>query len=624
MKVVIFCGGRGSSEIIKGFLGTDTIDLTLAINGYDDGKSTGRIRDFLGTSLGPSDFRKNISTVLEVGKPSWHSTISEFLEHRIQTRSELDEFLNQLDLQVDVAHFSRITKEAPAAVCAFLHSCLSEFLEFEKSVSSDFDFADCAMGNLVFAGSFLKADQNFNKSLDNVVKALSLPCDILNVTDGQNAYLNGITDDGLIITDEGDLVENRQKKIITDVVFSQKKISPNRLISLDEFHNQYVAVEPLINPRLASALHQAEVIIYGPGTQFSSLIPSYKTKGVPKSLFQSSGIKCLLLNLDEDNDLIGKSGDELLSDIDTHLSFENSGDNINWILVDKEFGNKRFQIKSAPFSLKHKIFKSHCSIDGQNHDRNLVVSSILNIAGTFLSHDITADDKFFSIVMPTLDEGERLDRAIEAIETSKDLNELDIRFEIIISDGANDQKLKEKIAALPAHITHIEGHPNKRGQSIINGIKKAKGNRIAIFPSDMEYSASDLASLIKEFNSNKYGLLIGNRSHNVTKQFEIEARRSFLSIFGGVLASAMLFVSDRLYVADVFSTLKVFSKRYAAPEDMKRLGVDFEVELIRLVSNNRALVAEFPVAYEARTYDEGKKTKMVDGLRLLAYVLFKG
>ena len=46
MKVVIFCGGRGSSEIIKGFLGTDTIDLTLAINGYDDGKSTGRIEIF--------------------------------------------------------------------------------------------------------------------------------------------------------------------------------------------------------------------------------------------------------------------------------------------------------------------------------------------------------------------------------------------------------------------------------------------------------------------------------------------------------------------------------------------------------------------------------------------------
>ena len=289
-----------------------------------------------------------------------------------------------------------------------------------------------------------------------------------------------------------------------------------------------------------------------------------------------------------------------------------------WLTKNLEI--KRFQIKSAPFSLKHKIFKSHCSIDGQNHDRNLVVSSILNIAGTFLSHDITADDKFFSIVMPTLDEGERLDRAIEAIETSKDLNELDIRFEIIISDGANDQKLKEKIAALPAHITHIEGHPNKRGQSIINGIKKAKGNRIAIFPS-MEYSASDLASLIKEFNSNKYGLLIGNRSHNVTKQFEIEARRSFLSIFGGVLASAMLFVSDRLYVADVFSTLKVFSKRYAAPEDMKA-RVDFEVELIRLVSNNRVR-SRISRAYEARS-DEGKKTKMVDGLRLLAYVLFKG
>ena len=33
----------------------------MAINGYDDGASTGEVRRFLGDSLGPSDFRKNAS-----------------------------------------------------------------------------------------------------------------------------------------------------------------------------------------------------------------------------------------------------------------------------------------------------------------------------------------------------------------------------------------------------------------------------------------------------------------------------------------------------------------------------------------------------------------------------------
>ena len=37
------------------------IRVTLAVNGYDDGASTGEVRRFLGDALGPSDFRKNAS-----------------------------------------------------------------------------------------------------------------------------------------------------------------------------------------------------------------------------------------------------------------------------------------------------------------------------------------------------------------------------------------------------------------------------------------------------------------------------------------------------------------------------------------------------------------------------------
>src|SRR4051812_33893713 len=59
LKIVIFSGGRGSSVLSKELLRDSRISLTLAINGYDDGLSTGEVRRFLGEALGPSDFRKN-------------------------------------------------------------------------------------------------------------------------------------------------------------------------------------------------------------------------------------------------------------------------------------------------------------------------------------------------------------------------------------------------------------------------------------------------------------------------------------------------------------------------------------------------------------------------------------
>src|ERR1043165_4028185 len=61
VRVVLFSGGRGSGVLSKQLVKHPQIQLTLAINGYDDGASTGEVRRFLGDSLGPSDFRKNAS-----------------------------------------------------------------------------------------------------------------------------------------------------------------------------------------------------------------------------------------------------------------------------------------------------------------------------------------------------------------------------------------------------------------------------------------------------------------------------------------------------------------------------------------------------------------------------------
>ena len=64
IDVVLFSGGSGTQSITEALLAHPQIHLHILINAYDDGLSTGRLRQASIATLGPSDVRKNISRLM--------------------------------------------------------------------------------------------------------------------------------------------------------------------------------------------------------------------------------------------------------------------------------------------------------------------------------------------------------------------------------------------------------------------------------------------------------------------------------------------------------------------------------------------------------------------------------
>src|ERR1700691_3443547 len=64
LRVVMFSGGSGTKSIASFLLRHPQVDLTVVVNCYDDGHSTGRLRRFIPGMLGPSDIRKNIARMM--------------------------------------------------------------------------------------------------------------------------------------------------------------------------------------------------------------------------------------------------------------------------------------------------------------------------------------------------------------------------------------------------------------------------------------------------------------------------------------------------------------------------------------------------------------------------------
>ena len=68
INISIFTGGSGNVELINSLAQLQkklkNLKINLLINGYDNGKSTGFLRDLFPGLLGPSDFRKNCSNLI--------------------------------------------------------------------------------------------------------------------------------------------------------------------------------------------------------------------------------------------------------------------------------------------------------------------------------------------------------------------------------------------------------------------------------------------------------------------------------------------------------------------------------------------------------------------------------
>src|SRR5207244_10486988 len=68
-----------------------------------------------------------------------------------------------------------------------------------------------------------------------------------------------------------------------------------------------------LNPRFAATLAEADLIIYAPGTQHSSLFPSYLTPGMSDAIARNlRAIKLLLTNIQTDAEIAGSSAVDII------------------------------------------------------------------------------------------------------------------------------------------------------------------------------------------------------------------------------------------------------------------------------------------------------------------------
>ncbi len=286
LNVVILNGGRGAATLIPELLGRQGVQVTSIVNAYDDGKSTGEIRRFFGM-LGPSDLRKVQELMLPPGDPDAPAHLHWF-RYRYPAGADRAAVLAGLgDFAAgrsdDLAGATSANRAVTQGLRAFVAAFLRGLDLIEPVMDEAFGFDDCSVMNCIYAGAFLVHGRNMEDACLALDRLFGLRGTVL-PTSIENKQLVALRENGEMLYSEAEVVELRSNVRIERVYLLDRPLTRARFDGLAtadkraylELHHCFVGVSPGVE----RALRAADLIIYAPGTQHSSLYPTYLATGL--------------------------------------------------------------------------------------------------------------------------------------------------------------------------------------------------------------------------------------------------------------------------------------------------------------------------------------------------------
>jgi 2-phospho-L-lactate transferase/gluconeogenesis factor (CofD/UPF0052 family) len=654
-NICLFSGGRGASTIISALVNIEEIHLTVLLNAYDDGLSTGLLRKLVPGMLGPSDVRKTFTTVLKSSNKRGNPLLANLLEYRIG-ESDLrgakwdpsmlggspENFWNGshfLEYYFDNLPGKVSRKLREWTLSAF--ECIYEKVG-EQAIRQS--ILDMAYGNILFTGSFIENKSDFNSAVAAWSSLFDLDVSILNITEGEHRVLVGLKENGNVLVNEASIVSKHstsgkiQRLYLLDDYLLPVQINDLEALSIESAELLLLQLEnlPIISSEAKEAILRSNMIVYGPGTQHSSLLPSYMTLGVGESIASNiNAEKVFISNIGLDHDILHENHESLMENLVSYMNIGYSREpylDKNQLITrsiissnsDLNFDLSKFESSNESH---HEISIARWGSDNYTHDGKRVARLLLTIAamdsGLFQQESLCS----ISIVIPVLDEISTLPAVLDEIVTFDWLGEGYVP-QIIAVDGGSTDGSWEYMRGVNGIIAIKNDKFFGRGASIQSGLSIAKGDIVVTFPADNEYSVRAILTVANNLKGRGLGIVFGSRSTlcidtdvRLREVYGGRTREYFLSKWGGFLLSSISAIKYRRWISDPLTSIKGFIGMEKMNLSMEGHSLDWDTRIIIDSWVNQIPILEVAVEYSPRNRSQGKKTSVYSGLRALTQLL---
>ena len=648
----MFSGGRGSSSISRSLVRNPHVELTNIINAYDDGLSTGRLRHFIPGYLGPSDVRKNITTLMPTRERELVS-LRALLEYRFPETLPQEQIERTLCIMRDAGevdsedlreHWLALSMGRAAVIRRQLAAFIDVY-ERRKAEGTVLGLQDASLGNLVMTGDYLLQGESFNAMIKSFADLCEVRGRVINVTSGENLFLVGLKEDGTLLDSEAKVVgpQNRAKVkglYLLSEAMGEQDAERLRGLSLEacerELADRHVRVEA--SAEACGVLAEADVIIYSPGTQSSSLLPSYFSVGVGEAIAGNRHAKKIFVsNIREDHEIPEATADALVKTCVDYLNRHGelahaSSEYVTDVFahrdiasVEREKGGVFFNFEGwmeSDIRVKESDWEQSQAAGIHIGDR--IATEVMQVARE-IKPEVPEFHYSVSIIVPAWNEEKNIAASLEGLR-ALDLDELGLSWEIVVVDGGSKDRTVEEAKSQPGvKVYNVPPRRFGKGAAIMTGLERTVSDLVVIFPADDEYPAEGVRQVIEPILSGVCDATLGARNlrpHAEEKSlgYVYQGKRLLYlsSLLGGRLLSLTTFLLYSRFISDPLTSLRAFKGHELRSLMPRAEGFSYDQAVLAELLRRDFVVLEVPVGFRPRTRAEGKKIRVTDGVRSLS------
>ena len=227
-----------------------------------------------------------------------------------------------------------------------------------------------------------------------------------------------------------------------------------------------------------------------------------------------------------------------------------------------------------------------------------------------------------TVIVPVLDEAPRIGSVLQQLRYL-DLGSQGLVHEILVVDGGSRDGTLEILHSEP-DIRIIEARCKGRGEAVHLGVPSARGEYVVVFPGDGEYDVESIAGVIEVLRSEPNNVVLASRTLGGTSEPAIggDAEIGLCSDqpLGRGHCDADADGAAGQDRSDPLSGVRGARPRIFGQLDNSASGLDYDVQWVKRAVESGHRVIEIPVDYHPRSWRDGKKANVVDGIQALRAV----